>query len=112
MTVINSTIARGSGTLPKEISKDALVYLDASVNVGRAFEWETLSKPKTSKAVFSSPILATTKFGPLDVYGVYLIKLWINRNYCKCLYYNQCLFSFLSFLSKGIIYRAKINKHI
>lgn len=80
MLFINTQIARGSGTLPKEISKDALVYLDASANVGRAFEWETISKPETSNAVFSSPILATTKFGPLDAYGVYLVKLWINRN--------------------------------
>lgn len=80
MTIINTQIARGSGTLPKDISKDALVYLDASVNAGRVFEWETLSKPGTSRAVFSSPISSATKFGPLDTYGVYLVKLWINRN--------------------------------
>jgi len=80
MTIINAQIARGSGTLPKDVSKDALIYLDASINAGRAFEWEMLSKPEASKAVFSSPILSTTKFGPLDVYGVYLVKLWINRN--------------------------------
>lgn len=80
MIQINTSIARGGGTLPKDISKNALVYLDASDNAGRAFEWETLSKPETSKAVFSSPITSITKFGPLDVYGVYLVKLWINRN--------------------------------
>ena len=80
MVTINSSIARGSGTLPKEISKDALVYLDASANAGRMFEWETISKPETSKAVFNSPITKTTKFGPLDNYGVYLLKLWIDRN--------------------------------
>lgn len=80
MTIINAQIVKGNGTVPKEISKNALIYLDASINVGRAFEWETLSKPETSKAVFASPILSATKFGPLDTYGVYLVKLWINRN--------------------------------
>ena len=76
----HESIAKGGGTLPKDLDLDSVVLLDASNNDGNAFEWEMLSKPENSLALLQSPILSITRLGPLDVVGVYLVKLWINRN--------------------------------
>jgi len=54
--------------------------LDASNNDGQSFEWEIVSKPKTSKAVIQSHMTSISIVGPLDVVGVYCIRLWINHN--------------------------------
>lgn len=80
MIIVNTSIAQGGGTLPKDLDLNSIILLDGSTNEGNAFEWEMVSKPENSMAIIQSPITATTKVGPLDLVGVYQLRLWVNRN--------------------------------
>jgi hypothetical protein len=79
-TTINSSVIEGGGTLPKDININSVVYLDASGNDGKTFEWEFVALPESSAAVIRNPNSSTTRVGPLDKKGVYQIKLTIDRN--------------------------------
>lgn len=80
MIYLTKTIIKGSGTLPKDIARNSVIYLDASSTTATTFEWEFISKPEDSFAVFSSPISSRTRVGTLDKTGVYYIKLVVDRN--------------------------------
>jgi hypothetical protein len=78
---ITSSILVGSGTLPKSVSRNAHLLLDASTSINaRSYEWELVNKPNNAGPVIISPISSITRFGPLDEYGVYQIRCWINKH--------------------------------
>jgi hypothetical protein len=73
-----TTFLSGSGTIPKDIGIGSLVQIDASSNGATSYEWTILSKPAESTAIIQNPGASAARFGPLDVAGVYLVKLDIN----------------------------------
>lgn len=81
MLQISTEIVSGAGALPKDVDIDSVIMLDASDNIGTVtFEWEVISKPEDSTSLFTDPISSTTRFGPLNTTGVYLLRLTTNRN--------------------------------
>lgn len=78
MVNVNTSIAEGSGTLPKEISINSSILVDASSNSAESYEWQILAKPENSTAFFTSPTSPISTFGPLDIVGVYQIKLILD----------------------------------
>lgn len=79
MLTVNTQVIKGEGSVPKDIGLNSVVELDGSSNTG-IMEWEMLSKPKESNAFIYNPIVSKTKIGPLDKQGVYVVRLWSNRN--------------------------------
>ena len=80
MVEITTTIIDGGGSLPKDVNRNSLLRLDASQNSAITYEWEMISWPKESTATLKNPISPQTLFGPLDKYGVYAIRGWLDRN--------------------------------
>lgn len=80
MLSISSSIVEGSGTLPKDVNRGSTVLLGATGASASTYEWELLSAPKTARAVLRSPVSQQTTLGPLGAYGVYVVRLWADRN--------------------------------
>ena len=78
MIKIFANIISGNGIVPKNIGKDSFLALTLESDFGRKYDWDFLSIPEGSKVVFLSQNRQTTKFGPLDSYGVYQVKGWVD----------------------------------
>jgi hypothetical protein len=79
LVTIRASILNGGGTLPKSAGLNAMVLLDVSSNQFDVVEWEVLSTPKNSSALIQSQMKSMTRYGLLDKYGVYLIKVTLDR---------------------------------
>jgi hypothetical protein len=79
MLSITTTILSGGGTVPKDIDLGSVVQIDASSNSVDTYEWTILSKPNTSAVILEMVSGAATKVGPLDIAGVYVVKLETDK---------------------------------
>lgn len=80
MLNISANVIRGSGTAPKNVGLGDVVLLDATSNDGTTFEWDILSRPNGSNVMVDAPMGRAVRLGPIDVYGVYLAKLIVDRD--------------------------------
>lgn len=78
MLKITPSIVSGSGTLPKDISLGTSIVLTLNESAITYF-WELLSYPKESSVVLKSPAADHTIVGPLDTYGVYAVRVWLDK---------------------------------
>lgn len=81
MIVVTTTLVEGTGTLPKNLNTGAVVNLDVSEYSRESYLWEWISIPDGSTARIRQPTDNNTDIGPLDVVGVYNIKIWFNRTH-------------------------------
>jgi hypothetical protein len=79
MLSLTTTILSGGGTVPKDIDLGSVVQIDASSNSVDTYEWTILSKPTTSAVILEMVSGAATKVGPLDIAGVYVVKLETDK---------------------------------
>jgi len=79
LVTIATSILTGTGTAPKNLGVGSEILLDASANTGTTYDWEILSKPKTSETYLKSPNMVRTAI-VVDTKGVYQIRLVIDRD--------------------------------
>lgn len=79
MISVSASIAQGSGEVPKNVGLNSILLFDASSNPGTTFDWDLLSKPLESGLMLDVPNARAVRLGPIDKYGVYLVRLVIDR---------------------------------
>lgn len=79
MITVATSIAQGSGEVPKNVGLNSILLFDASSNPGTTFDWDLISKPKESSIGIDVPNARAVRLGPIDKYGVYLVKLIIDQ---------------------------------
>lgn len=79
MVNITAYLLSGTGTVPKQVSKDAVVLLILNSDITGTYDWEFVGKPPAANVVIQAPTSKATKIGPFNSYGVYQVRGWVNR---------------------------------
>jgi hypothetical protein len=77
---IQASIVEGSGELPDQVGRNAIVSLQATGVQANTYTWFLLSKPQNSGAYITDPNSSRTKITNLDTFGNYHVQVWSDKD--------------------------------